>query len=122
MPARYFFDPPDFFDPPGDARPAPDSAPPGLRRADPLRPIKPAKRPDPQDPAAPRASPLAGPPDPTLSPRPVGGEGGVSAVDLDPILAHLRIAREIALLDPVRPAARRIPAAPGPGATPHPEN
>jgi hypothetical protein len=46
MRARYFFDPP------GDARPAPHSAPPGLRRADPLRPTKPTERPDPQDPAA----------------------------------------------------------------------
>jgi hypothetical protein len=62
MRARYFFDP-HFSDPPGDARPAPHSAAPGLRRADPLRPAKPTstakptKRPDLADPAARRASP-----------------------------------------------------------------
>jgi hypothetical protein len=42
-------------DPPGDTRPAPHSAPPGLRRADPLRTTKTTGRPGPQDPAACRA-------------------------------------------------------------------
>jgi hypothetical protein len=41
--------------PPGDTRPAPHSAPPGLRRADPLRTTKTTGRPGPQDPAACRA-------------------------------------------------------------------
>jgi hypothetical protein len=58
-----------------DTRPAPHSAPPGLRRADPLRPTKTAKRPDPPDPAARLHIPMRTSP----SPPPKGSSRGERA-------------------------------------------
>jgi hypothetical protein len=52
--------------PPADTRPAPHSAPPGLRRADPLRPTKTTKRLDPHDPAPRRKFPRRKSPSPPL--------------------------------------------------------